>query len=86
LAIPFIFELSKRSKLDRFTGELSYPMYISHLLMLDISERILHKYSIDNKYLSLLGAVLTIVFAIVLVLLVSKRLESFRAKRVLKAV
>ena len=86
LAMPFIFELSKQSKLDRFIGELSYPMYISHLLMLDISERILHKYGINSRHLSLLGAALTIAFSIALVQLISKRLELYRAKRVVKAV
>jgi len=30
ISLPFIFDLSKRSNLDRSIGELSYPMYILH--------------------------------------------------------
>lgn len=31
--IPFIFNAFKDNKLDRWIGELSYPMYLSHLLI-----------------------------------------------------
>jgi len=34
LALPFIFRLTRTSVLDRHIGDLSYPMYISHLLVL----------------------------------------------------
>ena len=34
LFLPFVFELSKKSKIDRFLGDLSYPVYISHLFVL----------------------------------------------------
>jgi len=30
-AIPKIFEMTKNSKIDRFIGDLSYPIYILHL-------------------------------------------------------
>jgi len=33
LSIPFIFSLSNKNRIDRFIGELSYPMYISHILV-----------------------------------------------------
>jgi len=34
LCIPSLFMVSKTSKIDRFIGELSYPLYISHVLIL----------------------------------------------------
>jgi peptidoglycan/LPS O-acetylase OafA/YrhL len=33
IALPFIFMLTKRWKFDRYIGELSYPVYISHMLI-----------------------------------------------------
>ena len=35
---PFAFHASMRSMADRWVGELAYPMYISHLLMMSIGE------------------------------------------------
>ena len=32
-ALPFVFELFKRSDIDRKIGELSYPIYITHMLV-----------------------------------------------------
>jgi len=32
LAIPFLFEYTKNNKIDRWVGELSYPLYICHML------------------------------------------------------
>lgn len=34
LALPFVFELSKNSKIDDFFGGLSYPIYISHFFVI----------------------------------------------------
>jgi peptidoglycan/LPS O-acetylase OafA/YrhL len=31
-AIPLLFNLSRRFKADRFIGDLSYPMYLSHIM------------------------------------------------------
>ena len=32
LAIPFLFSLTRSSRIDRVIGELSYPLYISHMI------------------------------------------------------
>jgi peptidoglycan/LPS O-acetylase OafA/YrhL len=34
LAIPFLFRICKTNRLDRFVGELSYPIYICHFLVI----------------------------------------------------
>ncbi len=85
IAVPFLFELSKSNQADKFIGELSYPMYISHLLFLDISRRLLIYCHIDQSYLSVLASLLTVIGSVFLVQIVSKRIEFYRAKRVLKA-
>jgi peptidoglycan/LPS O-acetylase OafA/YrhL len=34
LSIPFVFAITKTSQIDRFLGDLSYPIYVSHLLVI----------------------------------------------------
>jgi peptidoglycan/LPS O-acetylase OafA/YrhL len=34
VGLPVLFERTKDIRLDRYLGELSYPLYISHLLVL----------------------------------------------------
>lgn len=36
VSLPFIFEFTKFSRLDRFIGELSYPFYLCHLLTMSL--------------------------------------------------
>ena len=36
-AIPFVFAVSKRSAVDRFIGNLSYPIYLTHLLVIAVA-------------------------------------------------
>jgi peptidoglycan/LPS O-acetylase OafA/YrhL len=34
IALPFIFQLTKRSRLDELIGQLSYPLYVCHLFVI----------------------------------------------------
>ena len=36
-ALPLAFQLTKRSRIDRYLGELSYPIYLSHLLVISVA-------------------------------------------------
>lgn len=84
ICTPFVFLLSKNWKRDRYIGELSYPIYISHLLV-----------AMGLKFLDLpeFGggdglalAVLTIFFSIALNELVAKKIEAFRQRRVMPVI
>tara|TARA_R100000935_G_C2840897_1_gene170916 strand:+ start:3084 stop:4160 length:1077 start_codon:yes stop_codon:yes gene_type:complete len=80
ISLPYIFILSKNWKWDRYIGELSYPIYISHLFVL--------KFIIAFKILMLGGlglalTVCTIIFSVLLIELVSKRIEDIRSRRVI---
>lgn len=81
ISLPFIFILTKKWKRDSFIGELSYPIYISHLFVLSCLGA-LKVTKIVN--LGLLLSITTIIFAIVLNELVSKRIEKVRQKRIIK--
>ena len=80
LSVAFIFHLTKKWKIDSYIGELSYPMYISHLFVLSFIN-FLKIPEIGGLGLTL--AVLTIVFSVFLNELVAKRIEKFRQGRVL---
>jgi peptidoglycan/LPS O-acetylase OafA/YrhL len=79
MCIPFIFTLTKNWKIDRYIGELSYPIYISHTLVLSCIHA-LKISTIGNVGLYLV--ILTILFSIVLNEFVSKRIEKIRQKRI----
>ncbi|WP_321826099.1 acyltransferase family protein [Maribacter dokdonensis] len=80
LSIPFIFLWSKNMRTDRYVGELSYPIYISHLFLLMIIKN--HKIPIPKQEIGLGLVVFSILFSILLNELVSKRIELIRQRRV----
>lgn len=63
-AIPQIFELTKSSKIDRFIGDLSYPIYILHLPIhaVMISQNFLPSKSIQTVIVTLVISILVVVF------------------------
>ena len=79
LSVPFIFLLSKNWKRDRYIGELSYPVYISHWFVIWISQ------VLNVSYFGVKGIVIslmTIFISILLNELVSKKVERYRQSRV----
>ena len=75
LCIPSLFLLTRDSRLDRFVGELSYPIYISHILVLYA----LTQYTtVDDE---LPGVVLTLVLSVLLYVFVERQAEE-RRKRI----
>ncbi len=78
LCIPFIFLLTKEWKADAYIGELSYPIYISHLLVLTVIN-ILNLQLPGGMGLTLILA--TIIFSILLNALVVNKIEDYRKKR-----
>jgi len=83
MALPFVFALTKKWKFDRYIGELSYPVYIAHLLIRWVFIKIDISTSLGG--LGLTTTIATIVFAIVLNEVVQKRVERIRQKRVIQS-
>lgn len=75
LCIPSLFLLTRDSRLDRLVGELSYPIYISHILVLYA----LTQYTKVGDELP--GVILTLVLSILLYVFVERRAED-RRKRI----
>ena len=81
ISIPFVFMLSKHWKIDRYIGELSYPIYISHMLVSTfVSYSKIPTYG--GRTFTLLA--LTIIVSLLLNELVAKKVEVIRQKRVKK--
>ena len=79
IAVPFLFRNNSERKFDRYLGELSYPIYISHMFVLMLIE--------SPKIpkiggLSITAAVITILLSIVLNEFVAKKVERVRQSRV----
>ena len=76
--LPFILTFTKKNRFDNFIGELSYPIYLSHLLTLKFLN-ILYKaesYAIVNVLLSTIVSIL--------VVYLFKPIEKYRQKRIPK--
>jgi peptidoglycan/LPS O-acetylase OafA/YrhL len=84
LALPAIFAASKSSRLDRFLGKLSYPFYLSHLLIVAVSGALVGMMpAVAWQHVAAYG-LLACVVSIMLVLLVENPSERWRAKVVMK--
>lgn len=79
LAMPFIFFFSKNIKFDQFVGSLSYPIYLLHPTVLFV----LNDSPIDQKYHSSLGAIITTLISIVMVIFVESYITNYRHKKFL---
>lgn len=78
--IPFAFELTKKSRIDRFLGNLSYPIYISQFLIIKIVSIKIFPKIIDLGFTAL---VLIIITAFILDRIIGTSIERYRNKRFL---
>lgn len=76
--IPFIFNLFQKNKIDRFIGELSYPIYLSHFLVIDI---LTHFTNLNHQNLGITTAIISIIFSIILIKLIINPIDRFRQSR-----
>lgn len=81
LSLPLIFILSKKSKIDTYIGELSYPIYISHVFLLLIIQSLKIPF-IESKGTTLI--IFSVLFSILLNVFITSKIEKVRQKRVLK--
>lgn len=77
LSIPFIFIITKNSNVDKQLGELSYPVYISHVMI----SQFLQKYIAINPYFGPLVIALSIIFSLVINRFIISPIDIYRQKR-----
>lgn len=57
ISIPFLFNYTKYNKFDRFLGELSYPLYLCHFLVIDIFAQVI---KVNHNYLGLYSLLISL--------------------------
>lgn len=79
--MPLTFIFSINSNWDKKIGDLSYPIYIVHILVIMISIDVINFFGINNKELiSIVCVFLSIIFAIFLNKYISNPIEIIRSK------
>jgi peptidoglycan/LPS O-acetylase OafA/YrhL len=83
IALPFMFLATKRSSMDRYIGELSYPVYVCHWPVLMFLPRL---FTLAGATYSPIWTIVgSIIFAIFLAHAVVKPIERLRERRVRNA-
>ncbi len=78
LSIPFIFLLTKNLKWDAIIGEYSYPIYITHMMVIDM----LKLFGVDKAEYTALTILISLAISYLLIHLVANPVERFRQRRV----
>ncbi len=81
LFLPLLAKFQQRSELDNWIGSFSYPIYICHWIVIDVTRFLVEQGFLQGDgflfYLVIVGA--TLCFAYLLESLLSKRVENLRA-------
>jgi peptidoglycan/LPS O-acetylase OafA/YrhL len=80
LSLPFIFHLTNAKKFDKYVGELSYPVYLSHVLVATCVRSLSISSFAGTEGLTV--TLFAILFSITLNELIAKKIERVRQRRV----
>ena len=76
VALPFIFAYTKKNKGDRLIGELSYPIYLTHWIVIDLLRLVDSPWV--GRYFGELTCLITITLSIVLWYFVDRPIDAWR--------
>lgn len=79
LTIPYLFLLTKKSKLDQYIGELSYPIYMTHFFCIGI----ITKFS-TSMYVPYFAIAVSTTVSILITFLIARPLDYFRHTKFLQ--
>lgn len=83
LLLPFVFVMSKSSRLDRTIGEYSYPVYISQgLVMTVLIGLFFFRHQEFYNYMAIVGFVFIMVFSYFLLKFIQSPIDKIRDKRI----
>jgi peptidoglycan/LPS O-acetylase OafA/YrhL len=74
LAIPFLFALTSNMKFDKFLGDLTYPVFISHMLAINIIALLFGKLGKPFGYMPFFGSTLALILSILISLVLLKHI------------
>lgn len=81
-SVPCIFDFTKKITTDRLIGELSYPIYLSHILIISLSTIIIPQSAISHLYFTPVIIIITIIFSTILVKYIQLPIEKYRRYRI----
>ena len=79
-SIPFLFQLSNIFRFDALLGQLSYPIYISHLLTNDLLTAT-NLVKPNTQVFIIIGLIWVLIFSFATTYLLENPLEKLRQKR-----
>jgi peptidoglycan/LPS O-acetylase OafA/YrhL len=79
--LPFVFNFTKKWKYDNYIGELSYPIYISHILIYYVFQGL---NIANNEYIGLILILTSSFFSIFLIEVIGKKVEKLRQEKFAK--
>jgi len=81
LLLPFTFIYQNNNKFDKWVGDLSYPIYIGHMLVLSIFVPVLKTYGFENPAInSIIYVIISVIFSILLNHYIGNPFEKVRSK------
>lgn len=75
ISIPYLFNKFKDNKFDRLLGEISYPLYLCHFLIVDIFAQVI---KVNHQYLGLYSLLLSLPISIISYYLIQKPIQKYR--------
>ena len=78
--LRLFFEITKSNSIDRFIGELSYPVYCTHMLVAELNQTIIGYFKLSYACLPAANVLGTILVSLVLVFFVEQKIDKIRAK------
>jgi peptidoglycan/LPS O-acetylase OafA/YrhL len=77
--LPLTFMYQDQHRFDKAIGDLSYPIYIGHMLVIMVTGRVFNRmYNVSGFLRAMIILVFTIVFAYLLDRYIAKRVEKYR--------
>lgn len=80
--IPILFTITRQLKLDRWIGELSYPVYLLHLTVAILIKNLAETHPSITPFVGEFSAAISILVAIALNILVFQKFENWRQDRI----
>jgi peptidoglycan/LPS O-acetylase OafA/YrhL len=80
MIIPLLFSLTRNNRIDRFVGELSFPVYLLHVVICTISIDVLRYFQLPTYLWGELSTVVSVLLSVALQCYVFVRVERLRRK------
>jgi len=80
LCLPFLFHQTRKSKMDNRIGELSYPLYVVHILLIAVMGQFLSK-EVYSVWGGVIAVMVSVVASLILIKYVANPIEGIREAR-----